>query len=344
MYHLRDLAHQFDTKLIGDGTLSIKRVAALETAIAGDISFLANKKYQRFLATTKASAVILTADLASQCPVAALISTNPYLTYAKIARLLNPPETFQPGQDVHAIVAKDAVIDPTAWIGPGTVIESQAVIGAGVFIGPQCLVGKGCRIGANSRLVGRVTLCEDTELGQNVLIHPGAVLGSDGFGFAHDGESWVKVPQLGRLRIGDHVEIGANTTIDRGSLADTQIEIGVKLDNQIQIGHNVRIGAHSAIAGCVGIAGSTRVGQHCLLGGGVGLAGHIELADHVRITGQSLVTRSFHKPGQYSGNLPAVPSRLWRKMIAHLRQIDDMMRRLRALEQRVLFGQERSSK
>ena len=199
-----------------------------------------------------------------------------------------------------AIDLASAQIDASAWIGPGAVVEAETVVGPGAFVGPGCVIGRGCRIGAGSRLVARVTLCRGTQLGERVLVHPGAVLGSDGFGLANDGGVWVKVPQLGRVRVGDDVEIGANTTIDRGALDDTVIGDGVKLDNQIQIGHNVEIGEHCAIAACAGISGSTRLGRHCTLGGGVGLAGHLEFADNVHFTGQSLVTRSFTKPGVYT--------------------------------------------
>jgi UDP-3-O-[3-hydroxymyristoyl] glucosamine N-acyltransferase len=269
---------------------------------------------------------------ADACPVAALISSNPYLAYARVAVLLSPREATVGGCHPSAVVAESAQVDSSAWIGPGVVVEEEVEVAPRVFIGPGCVIGRGSRIGEDSRLVARVTLCRDTLVGKRTLIHPGAVLGSDGFGLAKDGEVWVKVPQLGRVRIGDDVEVGANTTIDRGALEDTVIHDGVKLDNQIQIAHNVEIGQHTAIAACAGISGSTRVGRNCTLGGGVGLAGHLEFADNVHFTGQSLVTRSFLTPGVYSGNLPATSNREWKRNIARFRHLDEMWRRLKDLE------------
>jgi len=332
---LDELAAEVGAEVRGDGTCRVERVATLQHATAGAISFLVNPKYRRYLAGTGATAVILGPGDADACPVTALVSSNPHLAYARVAALLNPPDTRQSGCHPSAVVADSAQVDTSAWIGPGVVIEDRVEIAARVFVGPGCVIGCGCRIGEDSRLVARVTLCRETLVGKRALIHPGAVLGSDGFGLAKDGEVWVKVPQLGRVCIGDDVEIGANTTIDRGALEDTVIRDGVKLDNQIQIAHNVEIGEHTAIAACVGISGSTRVGRSCTLGGGVGLAGHLEFADNVHFTGQSLVTRSFLTPGLYSGNLPATPNREWKRNMARLRHLDEMWRRLTDLEKQV---------
>jgi len=308
-YSLAELAERVNGELRGNGRCRIDRVATLNNAGTGAISFLANPKYRKHLKGTQASAVILTAQDMQDCSIPAIVCDNPYLAYAKIAALFAPRDERAGGRDPSAVVAGSARVDATAWIGPGSVIEDRAVIGARVFIGPGCVVGSDCFIGDDSRLQARVTLCHGTRLGSRVLVHPGAVVGSDGFGLANDGGVWVKVPQLGGVWIGDDVEIGANTTIDRGALEDTIIRDGVKLDNQIQIAHNVEIGKHTAIAACVGISGSTRVGAHCTLGGGVGLAGHLEIADNVHFSGQSLVTRSFLRPtfrGHGSGSKPTV--------------------------------------
>ncbi len=235
-----------------------------------------------------------------------------------------------------AWVSPEACIAADAWIGPHCTVEAGAVIETGVVVGPNCVIGEQAVIGAGSRLVAQVTVCHRVQLGRRVLAHPGAVIGSDGFGLAldHDGR-WLKVPQLGGVQIGDDVEIGANTTIDRGALEDTVIEDGVKLDNQIQVAHNVRIGAHSALAGCVGIAGSAQIGRHCMLGGGVGVAGHLEIADRVQVTGMSLVAQSITEPGAYSSGLTVEPNRLWNKISARLRRLDELFRRLAVLERKM---------
>ncbi len=331
---LADLAQRVEARLVGDADCRVDRVDTLADAGEGAITFLANKKYQRHLADTQASAVILAPEFVADCPTNALVADNPYLAYARAAALLFPEPPLTSGRHPSAVVASTAQVDASAWIGPGAVIEEDVQIGARVYVGPGCVLGRSSRVGDDCRLIANITLCHGAQLGRRVLIHPGAVIGSDGFGFANEGGVWVKVPQLGAVRIGDDVEIGANTTIDRGALKDTIIEDGVKLDNQIQIAHNVRIGAHTAIAACAGIAGSTEIGRHCTLAGGVGIAGHLEIADHVHFTGQSLVTRSFLEPGVYSGNLPAVANQDWRKTVARLRQLEEVMRRLKHLEKR----------
>jgi UDP-3-O-[3-hydroxymyristoyl] glucosamine N-acyltransferase len=226
-------------------------------------------------------------------------------------------------------------VDSTAWIGPTAVVEEGAEIGARVFVGPGCIVGADCRIGEDSRLVARVTLSEGTQVGKRVLIHPGAVIGREGFGFAKDGEQWVRIPQLGRVRLGDDVEIGANTTVDRGALEDTVIADGAKLDNLIQIGHNCLIGENTAMAACSGISGSTRIGRNCTIAGAVGMAGHLEIGDDVHFTGMAMVTRSFVEPGSYSSGIPAMPSGEWRRNVARFRHLDELSRRLKQLEARV---------
>ena len=320
----------------GDPATVIQGIAPLDQAQTGQLSFLSDSRYRRHLVTTQASAVIVALADVPDCPVPAVVATNPHVAYARAAALFAPPVTSLRGIHPTAWVSPTAQIAPDAWIGPHCTVEAGAVIEAGVSLGPGCVVGEQAVIGVASRLVARVTICHRVKIGQRVLIHPGAVIGSDGFGLALDeAGGWLKVPQLGGVKIGDDVEIGANTTIDRGALEDTVIEAGVKLDNQIQIGHNVRIGAHSALAGCVGIAGSARIGRHCLLGGGVGVAGHLEIADRVHITGMSLVTQSLTQPGVYSSGLAVEPNRVWNKISARLRRLDDLFRRLAALEKRV---------
>ena len=334
-YRLGDLAERVGAVLRGDALCEVDHVDQLQSALPGAVSFLANSRYLKHLANTRASAVIISPELADKSPVNALVSDNPYLCYARTADLLHPRPEFEAGAHPSAVISEDAVIAEGVWIGPCAVIEAGSRIDQGVFIGPGCVVGAGSRIGRDCRLVANVTLCARAKIGERVLIHPGAVIGSDGFGLANDRGKWIKVPQLGSVTIGNDVEIGANTTVDCGTINDTCIADGVKLDNQIQIAHNVEIGENTAIAGCAGIAGSTKVGKNCTLAGGVGLAGHLDIGDNVHFSGQSLVTRSFTEPGHYSGNLPAVTTGEWRKTIARIRRMNDMMQRLRVLEKRV---------
>ncbi len=329
---LGELANKLGAKLHGDSGSIVKAVASLQHARPGDISFLAGPRYRKYLVSTQATAVILSAADQDNCPVSALIVANPALAYAHAAALLHPLPAPAPGIHGSACVHPSSRIHESASIGPHCVVEAGAEIAANVAIGAGCFIGENTRIGADSRLMAHVTLCHATQIGCRVLIHPGAVIGSDGFGLANDQGTWVKIPQLGKVCIGDDVEIGANTTIDRGALGDTVIEEGVKLDNQIQVAHNVYIGAHTAIAGCVGIAGSAKIGRRCTIGGGVGIAGHLEIADDVHVTGMTLVSKSILEPGVYSSGLPAQTNHLWNKNYARLCQLDEMARQLKALE------------
>jgi UDP-3-O-[3-hydroxymyristoyl] glucosamine N-acyltransferase len=297
-------------------------VATLSRAESGTLSFLANSRYRRLLETTRATAVVMSAEDEAHCPVAALIHPNPYLAYARIATLMHPAASTAPGIHPSAVVGSRARVAASAGIGPLAVVEDEAEIGERVSIGPGCIVQRGARIGDDSILVSRVNLYPGVTLGQRCILHAGAVVGADGFGFAPDAGTWTKVPQVGSVRIGDDVEVGANTTIDRGAIDDTVVEDGVKLDNQIQVGHNVLIGAHTAIAACTGISGSTVIGQRCMIGGMVGFAGHLTIADDVVVTGCSLVSASIKKAGSYSSGMPTVETRLWRRMVAHLRRLD----------------------
>ncbi|OOG27171.1 UDP-3-O-(3-hydroxymyristoyl)glucosamine N-acyltransferase [Thioalkalivibrio denitrificans] len=329
---LGELAARLGVHLNGDPEAVIDGVAPLDRAVPGQLSFLSQARFRPHLPATRATAVILSPEHLEACPTAALVTDNPQLAYARACTLLHPQPQASPGVHPTAVVADDAVIHESASIGPQCVIEHGSTIGASVVLGPGCMVGPGCEVGPASRLHARVTLLHGTRIGKRVVIHSGAVLGSDGFGFARDGERWEKIPQLGVVVVGDDVEIGANTTIDRGALGDTVIEEGVKLDNLIQVAHNVRIGAHTAVAGCVGIAGSTRIGRRCAIGGGAGIIGHLEIADGVTITAMTLVTHSIPEPGVYGSGVPHAPAREWNRTVARLRQLDDLARRVRALE------------
>jgi UDP-3-O-[3-hydroxymyristoyl] glucosamine N-acyltransferase len=321
--------------LRGDPEIAIQGVGTLQSATAGQLSFLSNSAYRSYLKETGASAVIVSPEVADECQVAALITDNPYLVYARAASLLFPVDKSTSGIAASAVIAESAEIDPSASIGPCCVVGERVKIAADVVVGPGSVIESDCEIGAHTRLVARVTLCHRTRIGVRCLLHPGAVLGADGFGLANDQGRWIKVPQLGRVWLGDDVEVGANTTIDRGALEDTVLHDGVKLDNLVMIAHNVEVGEHTAMAGCSGIAGSTKVGRNCTIGGQTGLAGHLTIGDNVHFSGATLVSRSFPKAGYFSGNLPAMENGAWRKLIARLRRLDDMAKDLKLLKKTV---------
>jgi len=321
----------------GDPASEVASVATLQHAATGDISFLANRGYRKFLGSTHATAVILAPEHLPDCPVAAIVTDNPYAAYARAAAMLFPPPAGRKGTHPSAVIADDCVIDASAWIGPHCIIESGATIEAGVQLAGGNFVGAGSSIGSGSRLAANVVICHGVALGSRVTIAPGAVVGSEGFGLASENGEWVPVPQLGSVRVGNDVDIGANTTIDRGALEDTVVEDGVRLDNQIQVAHNVHIGAHTAIAGCVGISGSARIGRHCMIGGGAGIVGHLEIADNVVITGMTMVTRSITEPGVYSSGVPAQDNDSWNRNYARFRQLDKLARKVQKLE-RLLPG------
>jgi UDP-3-O-[3-hydroxymyristoyl] glucosamine N-acyltransferase len=319
-YSLGELAVRFGLELRGDPQVRVSHVATLAQATEGSLSFLANSRYRKHLGNTRASAVVVTLSDVDACPVAALVDRNPYLAYARIATLIYPAATMTAGVHPSAVVASAASVAPSAGIGPLCVIEAGAVLGERVQVGAGCTILAGARIGDDTQLMPRVTLYAGVTIGARCLLHSGAVIGADGFGFAPDAGTWVKVPQVGSVRIGDDVEIGANTTIDRGAIEDTIVENGAILDNQIQVGHNVVIGAHTAIAACTGISGSTTIGRRCMIGGMVGFAGHLTIADDVTVTGCSLVSASIRKSGSYSSGMPTVETRAWRRMVANLRR------------------------
>ncbi len=332
MKTLAELAQHVDGRVEGNAELRISSVATLEDAREGAITFVASSRYCRSLPKTRASAVILGEADVALCPVSAIVVDNPYLAYAKIASLLYP--CIHPGGFIHptAVVAASANISDSAFIAQNVVIGEQVEVAAGVVIGSGSVISDHCNIGKNTSLLANVTLCTGVTVGERVLVHPGAVIGADGFGIANDKGTWIKIPQLGSVRIGDDVEIGANTTIDRGALNDTIIEEGVKLDNLIQIAHNVEIGAHTVVAACVGIAGSTKIGRHCAFGGMVGISGHIEIVDNVQVTGMSMVTKSIVKAGVYSSGIPLQGNLEWRKTAVLLKQLNHMQKRIKQLE------------
>jgi UDP-3-O-[3-hydroxymyristoyl] glucosamine N-acyltransferase len=322
------LASRFGLALQGDGDVTVLGVSTLARARPDQLAFLANPRYRAQLAETTAGIVVMRAQDASSYAGTALLADDPYSAFARIAALFDALDDIRPGIHPSAVIDSSARIDPRAQIGPfasvgpRSEIDADVVLGAGCAVGEDCIVGAGCRIGANVTLVKRV------HLGKRVLIHPGAVLGADGFGLAMDGVRWIKVPQLGGVSVGDDCEIGANTTIDRGAIDDTVLEEDVRLDNQIQIGHNAHIGAHTAMAGCSAVAGSARIGRYCLIGGGAGVLGHLELCDRVVVTAMTLVTHSIREPGEYSSGTPLMDNRSWRKSAARFRQLDQLARRM----------------
>jgi len=336
---LGEIAAQLGGELIGRADQRITRIGALESATPSTVSFLAHPRYASQLAATRAGCVIVAPaqrDVAAQRG-AAIVTDDPYLYFARLtqwwaARLRAP---IVPGVHASAVVAAAARVAASASVGPLAVIEADASIADGVVVGAHCVVGASASVGAGTRLAAGVTLGERCSIGARCIVHSGVVIGADGFGFAPTEGRWEKIEQLGAVHIGDEVEIGANTCIDRGTLEDTVIEDGVKLDNLIQIGHNVRVGAHTAMAGCVGVAGSAKIGAHCTVGGGAVILGHLSLADHVHISASSVVTRSLNKPGHYSGVFPIDDNAAWEKNAATLRQLHALRDRIRSLEKRL---------
>lgn len=314
-YKLTELLNGLPVEVQGNADCVITGVAPLHQAEEGNISFLSNSQYRKYLSASAASAVIVTRADAVLCKNAAIICDNPYYIYAKVAGYFDQRPAVVPGIHPSAVVGSDCQIDPTASIGP------------------HCTIGNGVTIGANTVLDAGVSIYHGVTIGKRCRFASGVVIGSDGFGFANQKGVWHKVPQLGAVEIGDDVDIGANTTIDRGAVGNTVIEDGVKLDNLIQVGHNVRIGAHTVIAGCVGIAGSTNIGKYCMIGGAANFAGHLSVADKVIITGMTAVTKSIREPGMYSsGIVGAVPNQEFLKNNARFHRLENLMERVKALE------------
>lgn len=329
---LGELAVRFGCELRGDPDARVDSIASLTAAHAGAVTFLANPKLRPALEQTQATVVVLDKRSADACPVASLVAPNPHAVFARIAAMLYPRPVAAPGIHPSALVAPDAKVDPTAHVGPFVVIGPKTVIGARASIGPHSIIEEGVVVGEDVRLVARVTLCHHVQIGARCVLQPGAVIGADGFGFANDSGRWLAVPQVGSVILGPDVEIGCNTTIDRGAIGDTVLEEGVKLDNQIQIGHNCYIGAHTAMAACVGLSGSVTVGKRCMIGGMAGIVGHLSICDDVAVTGLSMVSRTITRPGVYSGGIPAEEARAWRRIVGRLKRIDSLAGRLSALE------------
>jgi len=329
---LSELAARTGATLAGDGNVDIVRMATLEDAGPGAIAFLANPKYHGQLASTRATAVIVAPEFAVETALPKLLSSNPYATYAKVATILYPRSALKPGVDRTAIIGDGALIAASAAVGPYAVIGARSTIGERTRIGNACSIGDDVAIGDDALLHARVTVYNGCTIGARTIIHSGAIIGADGFGMAEEGGRWLKIPQLGAVVIGADVEIGANTTIDRGAIGDTVIEDDVKLDNQIQIGHNCRIGAHTAIAGCTGISGSVRIGRNCKIGGASMIAGHLSIADGVMISAGTGIMGSIDAPGVYTGFFPMMPHREWKHVAVALRRMGSFSDRLKALE------------
>ncbi|WP_281647942.1 UDP-3-O-(3-hydroxymyristoyl)glucosamine N-acyltransferase [Parendozoicomonas sp. Alg238-R29] len=335
-YSLAELAEFLQVEVKGDASCVVSGISTLQDSVSGTLSFLANPAYEKYLAGTKAAAVLLSPEMAEGFAGNALVMKNPYLGFAKVSRLFERGDGEQVGIHATAFVDQTAEVAETAWIGPGAVIESGVRVEAGVRVLANTVVGSDCIIGEGTILKANVTLCHGVTVGKRVIIHNGAVVGADGFGFANQSGKWVKIAQLGGVVIGDDVEIGANTTIDRGALDNTIIHDGVKLDNLIQIAHNVEIGCNTAIAGCTGISGSTKIGSGCTIAGGVGIAGHLSIADGVHVAGMAMISKSITESGTVwsSGSVGTMPVKDWRRSTVRFRQLDEMAKRIRALEKK----------
>ncbi|QLQ31189.1 MAG: UDP-3-O-(3-hydroxymyristoyl)glucosamine N-acyltransferase [Candidatus Thiothrix singaporensis] len=342
-YSLQALADYTGSRLQGNAALRLYAVVSIEKAQAGELSYVRNAKYRHFLETSQASALILPPDLAETYRGDCLVSQNPYLAYAKAVTLLHSSPPPNAGIHPSAVIAEDAEVADLCSIGAHVVIESGTRIASGVIIEAGCVIGRDCRIGENSRLYPNVTLYPGTEIGKRCIIHAGAVLGADGFGFAPDGKSWFKIPQVGNVVVGNDVEIGSNTCIDRAAMGSTIIGDGVKLDNLLQIAHNVQIGEHTAMAACTAVAGSVRIGRYCQIGGMSAIAGHLDITDNVVVTGTSLVSHSLTKPGVYSSGTTVVDNAVWRKNAVRFNQLDKLARRLQELERQLAVLQDKGS-
>jgi UDP-3-O-[3-hydroxymyristoyl] glucosamine N-acyltransferase len=329
---LGDLATRFGCELVGDPRSAVTHVATLANAGPQSLSFLANPAYRAELSRTRAAAVVLRAEDVDACPVPALISRDPYETYARIAGVLHPPAPFAGGIHETAVVSATAEVSGSAHIAAHVVVGDGATVADGAYVGPGSVVGPRCRIGAATRLHANVTLVEDVTIGRRCIVHPGAVIGCDGFGNARSDTGWIKIPQIGGVQIGDDVEIGANTTIDRGAIDDTIIENGVRLDNLIQIAHNVRIGEHTAMAALTGVSGSTVIGKRCMFAGQSGIVGHISICDDVVIGGATMVSKDIREPGFYTASFPAEKDMDWKRKVARFRRLGDLARRVARLE------------
>lgn len=331
-HSLQALADFLGAELRGDPACRVYRLNTLQDAKEGELSFLANKVYKRYLQDTAATAVILSAQDAESFSGNKLICDNPYLAYARLSKRFDQSYHFVAGVQPSATVDDSASVDPSAFVGAGAVISAGATIGANTFVGSGVFVGENSQIGEGSHIHPNVTIYHGVSIGDRTIIHSGAVIGADGFGHANDRGQWVKIHQLGGVEIGDDVEIGACTTIDRGALGNTRIGNGVIIDNLVQIAHNVEVGDNSALAGCSAVSGSSTLGKYCVLAGGAGLVGHINLCDGVIVTARSMITKSISEPGTYSSGTPFEPNGQWRKNAVRFGQLDSIAKRLSALE------------
>lgn len=340
---LQEIINRLGGEVVGDAATRVAKVGTLESADGASITFLMHERFLPELHKTRASAVVLAAAQRDATHLPRIICGNPHAYFARVTSLLHPPESPPPGIHASAVVDGSADLGEGVCVGPHAVVGRRTRIGAGVSIGANCHVGDNVTIGAGTWLWPGVTIYHGCCIGERVILHSGAVIGADGFGNAWEvsggdgGNSghWVKVPQIGRVVIGNDVEIGANTTVDRGAIDDTVIEDGVRLDNLIMIAHNVRVGAHTAIAACTGIAGSTHIGRYCRIGGAVGISGHLSIADHVDIAGKTLITKSIAQAGSYSGGYPFEETRAWRRNAIQIRHLDEMAKHIKQLEQRL---------
>jgi UDP-3-O-[3-hydroxymyristoyl] glucosamine N-acyltransferase len=329
---LGELAAQFGCELIGDPDVVVSDVASLPNAGSGSLSFFSNAALKTQLSSTKAAAVILRAADADESPVAAIIHDDPYACYARMSAVVCPPPTYEPGVHASAVVASSSTIADSAHLAPNVFVGEGSQVGDNVYVGPGTVIGPDCTIGEDCRFIANVTLARNVRIGARGVFHPGVVVGSDGFGNAMTPDGWVKVPQLGGVRIGDDVEIGANTTVDCGALDDTVIEEGVRIDNHCMIAHNVQIGAHTALAAMVGIAGSTTIGKRCLFAGKTGAVGHISVCDDVVVAGRTFLSKDVTTPGTYAASFPAVAASSWAKQLARFRRLGALTERVKKLE------------
>ncbi len=343
-YSLREIVSKLGGELIGDGELAITHVASLSNAKPGQITFLAASKHLSKLTGTQASAIVVSEENRHATDLPRIITDNPYSYFAKLSALMNPAPVYAQGVDASAVVHISATIPDSCVIAAHSVIGGDVQLGENVVIGPGCIIGERVIIGAGSQLQANVVVYHDCVIGKSCTLAAGAIIGSDGFGYAEDSGQWVKIPQVGRVVIEDRVDIGANTTIDRGTLDDTVIAEGVKLDNLIQIGHNCRIGAHTVIAGCVGIAGSAVIGKHCRIGGAAMILGHLEIADGVTISPGSMITRSLVKAGTYTALMPFQDHEDWIKTAANIRRLGDLAERVKQLEKELGTARKQNEK
>ncbi len=330
---LGELATRFGCELIGDPDIEVSGVASLSNADSDSLTFLSNAAFKKQLPSTKAAAVVLRPEVAAESPVAAILHDDPYACYARMAAVICPPPSYAPGIHASAVVDPSATIADSAHLAPNAVVGERSVIGENVYVGPGTVIGPDCVVGGDCRLIANVTLLRSVRIGKRGIIHPGVVLGSDGFGNAMTPEGWVKVPQVGGLVIGDDVEIGTNSAVDCGAIGDTVIEDGVRIDNLCHIAHNVRIGAHTAIAGMSGISGSTTVGKRCMFAGMTGVVGHITICDDVMLTGRGVATKDITEPGAYGAMFPAEPVKDWARKVGRFRRIDALTARVKKLEE-----------